>query len=882
MFKTSVICCMLDILRLLMKLPGTECQPTCFKNSSYIFSKGKIYRFHNNEVCSILGGYLVSIETEEEWQFINHEIQKRGTWNTSTFNAWLIGLEKKDGVWIWKSGEQLNISKWRDSEPNVNDERAEISMNGSLFNGIPRNDKGDAYICEMPGECPNITFKNSWYIISVDGEPWYWGRHTCSSLGGDLVSFETQEEWSLINDEIQRRNTTNNENKWRIGLRKRARNWTWVSGRPLTISKWGQGEPSGEHDAAFMYKRFRNGERGVFGSQCNNESWKKPHAYICEIPKDSSISSVTSSPLLSPRIATSPSPSAPPSSSPSPRPSPSSSPFPSPSPSPPPSPSQSPSPSPSPVEQLAKEYISKFGGINITRRTSLQVAVTVFEDFTLKIKNVTKDKAGIEEVKTLKTSIFEVAEAVEKFALNYGNRHLRGMRLSERIVSPKMVLVIQKAYHLNASGFDFEEQQWRARIDIASSNFEENGSMVVAFLYKDLHDLLLTDQAIRSETDNQRYINSRIMAVTMDPKPEKLRENVILNFKNLKVLTAEKRCMFWSSRSKSFSEEGCHVVTSKSNSEETVCSCNHLTHFAVLLDYDGSTKLTEEDETILKVATYVGLSLSIIGILLTLILYSCLTDVRKPLSQIRLSVSISLGAGQIIFLAGINATENKAACVTIAALMQYFFMAAFCWMLIEGIYLYFFVVKVYNINTKMYMYHVISWGLPVIMVAISLGIAAGKEGLQSYTSDKYCWLSSTNNLIWIFVALVAFIEVLNILILLRVIREMTNLLQPTGADHHFQQIRLGIKTCVVMIPQLGVTWLFGLLSPVHKAFAYIFTILNSTQGFLIFALHCMRNTQIRERFKRKMNIVFPSSIKDNSSRKSPQVNPNEVGSVWAI
>ena len=31
-------------------------------------------------------------------------------------------------------------------------------------------------------------------------------------------------------------------------------------------------------------------------------------------------------------------------------------------------------------------------------------------------------------------------------------------------------------------------------------------------------------------------------------------------------------------------------------------------------------------------------------------------------------------------------------------------------MLIEAIYLYLFVVKVYNLNTKMHMYHVISWG----------------------------------------------------------------------------------------------------------------------------------------------------------------------------
>ena len=91
----------------------------------------------------------------------------------------------------------------------------------------------------------------------------------------------------------------------------------------------------------------------------------------------------------------------------------------------------------------------------------------------------------------------------------------------------------------------------------------------------------------------------------------------------------------------------------------------------------------------------------------------------------------------------------------------------------EGIYFFLFVVKVYNIDTKMHMNHFISWGtfvslvvnyckllnrnhlrigrmtsqvaltpfylclgLPIIMVSISLSIAAGKDGIKSYTSEK--------------------------------------------------------------------------------------------------------------------------------------------------
>ena len=53
-------------------------------------------------------------------------------------------------------------------------------------------------------------------------------------------------------------------------------------------------------------------------------------------------------------------------------------------------------------------------------------------------------------------------------------------------------------------------------------------------------------------------------------------------------------------------------------------------------------------------------------------LLACFTrDVWQPLTQIRLSLSVSLGAGQIIFLTGINATENT---VSVVFIYSWFFL----------------------------------------------------------------------------------------------------------------------------------------------------------------------------------------------------------------
>ena len=78
----------------------------------------------------------------------------------------------------------------------------------------------------------------------------------------------------------------------------------------------------------------------------------------------------------------------------------------------------------------------------------------------------------------------------------------------------------------------------------------------------------------------------------------------------------------------------------------------------------------------------------------------------------------------------------QGACVAVAALMQYFLMAAFCWMLVEGIYLYLYVVKVYNINNKMKMYYAMSWGKFNILIEHQLYISLLMEIITTYINRE--------------------------------------------------------------------------------------------------------------------------------------------------
>ncbi|XP_073253896.1 uncharacterized protein [Porites lutea] len=133
---------------------------------------------------------------------------------------------------------------------------------------------------EADGEkaCSCYTFE------SDQSMKWQQARASCKYNKKYLVAMETEREWQFITNALKNRTAKNNE--WHIGLfRKRTvSNWTWVNGKPLTITKWRDSEPSRNSYYALIGEGKFDAIRGDIG-----------RAWICEEETDITTLARTSS-----------------------------------------------------------------------------------------------------------------------------------------------------------------------------------------------------------------------------------------------------------------------------------------------------------------------------------------------------------------------------------------------------------------------------------------------------------------------------------------------------------------------------------------------------------------------------------------------------------
>ncbi|KGL99126.1 putative G-protein coupled receptor 144, partial [Charadrius vociferus] len=280
-----------------------------------------------------------------------------------------------------------------------------------------------------------------------------------------------------------------------------------------------------------------------------------------------------------------------------------------------------------------------------------------------------------------------------------------------------------------------------------------------------------------------------------------------------------------------WSTAGCSVVTSLLDS--TACYCNHTTSFAVLLQVYEMQRTIKEELT-LQTLTFIGCGVSFCALIVTFILFLAVGVPKSERTTVHKNLIFALAAAEALLMFSELAKTNQVVCFTVTAFLHLFFMAAFSWMLVEGLLLWSKVVAVnMSEDRRMKFYYVTGWGLPVVIVGVTLATSFNK-----YVADNHCWLNVQTNVIWAFVGPVLFILAVNTFVLFRVVmvtvssaRRRLKMLTPNSSleKQIGVQIWATAKPVLVLLPVLGLTWVCGVLVHLSIIWAYVFIVLNSLQ-----------------------------------------------------
>ncbi|NXB82577.1 AGRD2 protein, partial [Donacobius atricapilla] len=281
-----------------------------------------------------------------------------------------------------------------------------------------------------------------------------------------------------------------------------------------------------------------------------------------------------------------------------------------------------------------------------------------------------------------------------------------------------------------------------------------------------------------------------------------------------------------------WSTAGCSVVMSLPDS--TACFCNHTTNFAILLQVYEQEQRTTKEEFTLQTLTFIGCGVSFCALIVTLILFLVVRVPKSERTTVHKNLIFALAAGEALLMFSELAKTNQVLCFMVTAFLHLFFMAAFSWMLVEGLLLWSKVVAVnMSEDRRMKFYYVTGWGLPVLIVGVTLATSFNK-----YVAANHCWLNVQTNVIWAFVGPVLCILAVNTFVLLRVVmvtvasaRRRSKMLTPNSSleSQIGTQIWATAKPVLVLLPVLGLTWVCGVLVHLSVVWAYVFIVLNSFQ-----------------------------------------------------
>uniref|UniRef100_A0A8C7KMQ2 Adhesion G-protein coupled receptor G6 n=1 Tax=Oncorhynchus kisutch TaxID=8019 RepID=A0A8C7KMQ2_ONCKI len=359
-------------------------------------------------------------------------------------------------------------------------------------------------------------------------------------------------------------------------------------------------------------------------------------------------------------------------------------------------------------------------------------------------------------------------------------------------------------------------------------------------------------------------------------------------------------CMFWDFTMKNdsggWNSKGCRV-SPMSNGNKTICLCDHLTHFGILMDISGSAAQIDEKNTkILTFITYIGCGISAIFSAVTLLTYIAFEKLRRDYpSKILMNLSTSLLFLNMVFLLDgwLASFEMEGLCVAVAIFLHFFLLTSFTWMGLESIHMYIALVKVFNTYIRRYIlkFCIVGWGLPAAIVATVVAIDKNSYGKMEYGkgdtgqgSSEFCWIRSH---VVFYVTCVGYFSVIFLLNVAMFIVVMIQICGRNGKRSNRtlrEEVLRNLRSVISLTFLLGMTWGFAFFAwgPVNLAFMYLFSISNSLQGLFIFIFHCALKENVQKQWRRylccgRFRLADNSDWSKTATNNTKKVSSDTVG-----
>ncbi|NWV69314.1 AGRG1 protein, partial [Malurus elegans] len=317
-------------------------------------------------------------------------------------------------------------------------------------------------------------------------------------------------------------------------------------------------------------------------------------------------------------------------------------------------------------------------------------------------------------------------------------------------------------------------------------------------------------------------------------------------------------CVFWqedtSANSGSWDSYGCTTVP---GSSQTECRCNHLTYFAVLMV--SSPEITTVHRNYLSIITYVGCLISALASICTIFFLYFRSKQRDQITSmhIHMNLLVAIFLLDLTFLISEHLADSnsEAICRAGGLFLHFSLLSCLTWMGIEGYNLYRLVIEVFNAYHDHFLLKLclVGWGFPflcVMVIFLASWTNYGPFSVPIYesidgrvTNATICWITSPLIHNTVNLGFFSLVFLFNSVMLGAMVREI---LRQNKKGHKLKHVLALLGLSIL----LGIPWALIFFSFTSGVFClvslYIFTIINSLQGFLIFLWYWTMVLQARK------------------------------------